>query len=61
MHYICRFKGRTLGAIGITYRINTTVEADNPDAARLKLYDKWDTITELEIKPRRPKKGEPNL
>jgi hypothetical protein len=51
MKYKIRFKGRTVGAIGITYRINTTVEAETPEAAQLKLYDKWDTITELEIKP----------
>ena len=53
MKYIARFRGRELGAIGIFYRIVTTVEADNPEAARLKVFEQWDLAgpSFLEILP----------
>ncbi len=49
--YTATFVGRTKGAIGIFYRINTTVTADNPEAARLALYDRFEHITGLHLTP----------
>ena len=51
--YRISFTGRLLGAIGVRYTIEVEVEAPDPDAAVLKLYDTYDSvwlpvITELE-------------
>ncbi len=45
------FNGRTAGAIGITYPITDTVEADTEEEARLKLYDKYEHITQFKAQP----------
>lgn len=45
MHcYEIEFYGRLLGAIGIRYTITDFVNADTPEAAVLKLYDKYDSV-----------------
>ena len=51
MIYKARFTGRQLGAIGIFHKCSDIVEAENEEAARLKLYDKWDSITDLKLDP----------
>lgn len=38
------FYGRTIGAIGIVCLYHETVEAENAEAARLKLYDHYEDI-----------------
>ena len=43
------FIGREAGAIGITYRIHETVEAEDAGAAILKLYKKYDHIKPISI------------
>lgn len=48
--YIATFVGRKAGAIGISYHITTTVLADSPAAARLKLYDTYEHIHGLTLK-----------
>ena len=48
--YICTFIGRTSGAIGITYPITAFVWADNEKEAELKLYDKYEHISQLSIR-----------
>ena len=45
-----RFNGRTKGAIGIFYWIDTEVEAKDLEEARMKLYDKYEWILFLEEK-----------
>lgn len=46
--YNCVFSGRLKGATGITYKIKETVKAENRDAARLALYEKYEHIIMLE-------------
>ena len=48
--YKATFYGRKVGAIGIRYLIEDTVSADNKEAARLKLYDKYEHISDLKLK-----------
>jgi len=43
------FIGRLKGAIGITYKIHETVKAENLEAAKLKLYDKYEHITQIKV------------
>ncbi len=38
------FLGKTKGAIGISYRIIATVEAEDEDGARLALYERYDHV-----------------
>ena len=47
--YTAKFTGRKVGAIGIFYPITTTVQAENEEAARLKLYDKYEHIMGLKL------------
>lgn len=42
--YRVSFVGRTAGAIGITYPIVAEVEAASEEEARLKLYDRYESI-----------------
>lgn len=42
--YFCKFNGRLKGALGITYSITDTVMAENPNGARLALYEKYEQI-----------------
>lgn len=51
MRYRAKFVGRKLGTIGITYLIEDIVEADNEEAARLKLYDTYEHIHGLDLTP----------
>ena len=56
MWYSVEFIGRKKNAIGITYPIQTYVEAENKEEANLKLYDNFDHImfaryTKLKSKP----------
>lgn len=48
--YKISFIGRLAGAIGKTYRIRATVEANSPEEAKIKLYEKYDCITQVTIK-----------
>lgn len=47
MKYKARFVGRKLGAIGIFYPIETVVEAETMQAAKLKLCDSYEHIQGL--------------
>ena len=47
--YTIEFFGRLAGAIGITYRIHETVQADTQGLAVLKLYDKYEHVSRLMI------------
>lgn len=47
--YKITFIGCMLGAIGKTYRITNTVQAENTKEASLKLYDKYDHISIIEM------------
>jgi hypothetical protein len=51
MTYRAQFTGRLAGAIGIFHPITTTVEGDDPAAARLALYDRFEHITGLTLTP----------
>jgi hypothetical protein len=50
--YLAQFIGCKRGAIGIHYRITCTVRAANPREAELKLYDDYDHIQGLKLRPR---------
>lgn len=43
--YRIKFKGRRIGAIGITEKFEETVQAENEEKAILKLYDKYEHIS----------------
>tara|TARA_R110000822_G_scaffold67329_1_gene164005 strand:- start:460 stop:615 length:156 start_codon:yes stop_codon:yes gene_type:complete len=43
------FIGRLNGAIGITYKIRENVNAENLEAAKLKLYNKYEHITQIKV------------
>jgi hypothetical protein len=47
--YQAKFTGREVGAIGIFYKITATVEAENAEAARLKLYEKYEHLMDLTL------------
>ena len=51
MKYLATFTGRQLGAIGIVYPCRVEVEADDPEAARLKLYDTHEHLSGLRLTP----------
>ncbi len=51
MKYNAIFTGCTRGAIGIHYTIRTTIEGADPEAARLALYEYFDHIQGLILKP----------
>lgn len=51
MIYGAQFTGCRKGAIGITYLIATMVEADSPEAAGIRLYDRYDHIGDLTLTP----------
>lgn len=44
MKYTIKFKGKHKGAIGIFQNFTQSVEAENPEKAILKLYDKYDHV-----------------
>ena len=48
--YEMKFTGRMKGAIGIFYPIVEIVEADCPDNAWHKLYDKYEHVQGLETR-----------
>ena len=48
--YKAIFRGREAGAIGIFYSIYAEVEAENKKAAELKLYEKYEHITRLDLR-----------
>ena len=45
--YLASFHGRTKGALGIRYNIETIVEAEDKEKARIRLYDNYEHITGL--------------
>ena len=47
--YKISFIGRLAGAIGKTYRIRTTIEANSPEEAKFKLYEKYEHISQVTI------------
>ena len=51
MKYIADFQGRKAGAIGIFYRIRVTVEAESPEAARMKLYEEYEHLSGVQLTP----------
>jgi len=48
--YSATFTGRTKNAIGITYKIQTTVEGTDEENARINLYDRFEHVIGLELK-----------
>ena len=53
--YTARFTGRLSGAIGCFHPCTVEVEAENEDAARLKLYDTYDHIQGLHLEKQEQK------
>jgi hypothetical protein len=49
--YHATFIGRTKGAIGIDYTIRHLTAGDTEDAARLKLYDWFENLHDLTMRP----------
>ena len=49
--YKAIFDGRKIGAIGVSGSITTEVKGENPEHARLKLYDRFDHIHQLKLTP----------
>lgn len=49
--YRCTFYGRKVGAIGIKSWYELTIDAPDPEAARLKLYDTHEHIEGLRVVP----------
>lgn len=49
MKYIATFTGREKNAIGLFYQITASVEANNPEEANLRLYYKYDHISQLTL------------
>lgn len=47
--YRVNFKGRQVGAIGIFYAIADTVQGEDEEQARLKLYEKYEHISGLKL------------
>ncbi len=47
--YRAQFIGREIGAIGITYRIDTFVEGLNRENARINLYNRYEHISHLRL------------
>lgn len=47
--YKATFTGRKINAIGIFYKITDTVEAENEEQARLKLFEKYEHIQSLKL------------
>lgn len=47
--YNCSFTGREVGAIGVFFHVNYTVEAKNEELAHLKIYDKYEHLTDVKI------------
>lgn len=54
MKYQAKFTGRKLHASGVLYKIEDTVEAENEEQARLRLYDRYQDIMKLELTPLEP-------
>jgi hypothetical protein len=48
--YVATFIGRQVGAIGKFYGITAHVEARNEAEATLSLYDRYEHISQLELK-----------
>ena len=42
--YYCEGTARLKNAIGVTYHFSDTVQAENEEQARIKLYDTWEHI-----------------
>jgi len=53
MKYIIHFNGRLCGAIGQFSFYTETVEAENEEKAIMKLYDKYDHVTQITINGQR--------
>lgn len=51
MKYKAKFHGRKLHASGLFYDIEDTVEAENEEQARLRLYDQYQDVMRLELIP----------
>jgi hypothetical protein len=47
--YTARFYGRLKGALGVSYWIETQVEVDAIETARIKLYDRYEHISHLTL------------
>lgn len=47
--YDITFTARLRGAIGVTHRARERVEAHTPDEARLKLYEKYEHVSDWKI------------
>lgn len=47
--YRATFTGRKIGALGVSYRIETEVMGNDEDRARINLYDKFEHIKELRL------------
>lgn len=54
--FAASFHGHRKHALGIAYRINDQVEAENIKAAELALYDKYEHISRLVLTPINPER-----
>jgi hypothetical protein len=52
--YICTFTACRIRAIGVSQKWTREVEAENEDAARLKLYDDFDHIHNFKAVEKKP-------
>lgn len=59
MLYKAKFTGRKLHASGVFYEIEDTVEAEDQEQARLRLYDRYQDIMKLELTPLEPSEQAP--
>ena len=51
MRFRAKFNGRKLNAIGVMYDIKAICEGDNLEQAKFDLYNRYEHITKLRLKP----------
>lgn len=50
MMYRAHFFGRVKGAIGLFYEVETTVEADSPEHAARRLYERYEHLSGVTVR-----------
>jgi hypothetical protein len=58
--YICKFSARTRGALGVPQQWTREVQAEDEEAARLKLYDDFDHMSGFKAVEKPAATTEPN-
>lgn len=59
MKYICTFTGRKINSIGITYPIETEIEAESEEKIPITLYETYEHILNLKIQVKKEQFNEP--